>query len=230
MMTHASSPLDLTISPCLPEELPAVCTLLAHSFGDIFGSLVRLDEQQLVALLMQTWAPYAIAADRTQIAARADGQMVGVIGLQWYAGSQAAAGYALPYFGSLSRQYGFWNMCRFAAGMSALEHTPHQGEGYIEHIATATAYRGRGIARSLLQWARQHMSAYDWERLTLHVSYNNVNAIHLYKKEGFQHISSHSSWTRQLLLHEPGWHYMSWKPGQLPPRTNIPDDTTLSFI
>ncbi|WP_458119445.1 GNAT family N-acetyltransferase [Paenibacillus sp. Z6-24] len=212
MMTSASSPLDLTISPCLSEELPAVCTLLAHSFGDIFGSLVRLDEQQLVTLLMQTWAPYALAANRTQIAARADGQMVGVIGLQWYAGSQAVYS-ALPHFGSLSRQYGFWNMCRFAAGMSALEHTPRPGEGYIEHIATAAAYRGRGIARSLLQWTRQHMSAYDWNHLTLHVSYNNDNAINLYEKEGFQNISSHSSWTR-LLLHEPGWHYMGWKPDQ----------------
>ncbi|ANF96308.1 hypothetical protein AR543_10045 [Paenibacillus bovis] len=212
--TNPSSPLEITIRPCFPEDLPAVCTLLAHSFADIFGSIVRLDEQQLITLLMQIWAPNALAADRIQVAAWINQQMIGVIGLQWSIGS-SPAGSSLPHFGSLSRQYGFWNMCRFVAGMSALEHKPLPGEGYIEHIATASVYRGRGIAGSLLQWAQQYTAEQSWNRLTLHVSHNNEQAISLYKKVGFRHLSSYSSWAQQLLLHEPGWHYMSWTPDSL---------------
>ncbi|WP_060534054.1 GNAT family N-acetyltransferase [Paenibacillus bovis] len=99
--------------------------------------------------------------------------------------------------------------------MSALEHKPLPGEGYIEHIATASVYRGRGIAGSLLQWAQQYTAEQSWNRLTLHVSHNNEQAISLYKKVGFRHLSSYSSWAQQLLLHEPGWHYMSWTPDSL---------------
>ena len=211
---HISQPLDLVISPCLPEELPAVCTLLATSFADIFGSMVQLNEQQLAALLIQTWSPSALAADRLQVAARLNGQIVGVIGLQWSAGHSSTHS-ALPHWGSLIRLYGFWNMCRFAIGMSALEHNPRLHEGYIEHLATATEYRGRGIARSLLQWAQRYAAEQKWNQLTLHVSYNNVHASQLYKKMGFHHHSSHSSWIQQLFLQQPGWHYMTWIPESL---------------
>ena len=57
--------------------------------------------------------------------------------------------------------------------------------GFIANLAVHPAYRGQGIARSLLREAQEYAEAHDLARLTLEVRASNVPAIALYEGMGF---------------------------------------------
>ena len=64
--------------------------------------------------------------------------------------------------------------------------TPHI-TGYIKRVVTHPDYRGRGLARQLLQHMIEHAhTTYQVEAIDLHVWENNRAAIALYEELGFR--------------------------------------------
>jgi len=58
----------------------------------------------------------------------------------------------------------------------------------ISSIATDINFRGRGFAESLLRSSIEEMKVNGISSVFLYVNINNLPAIHLYKKIGFQEI------------------------------------------
>lgn len=64
---------------------------------------------------------------------------------------------------------------------------------YIPVLGVDSSYRGKGIAKKILQSAIQIVSARGFK--TLKLKANNPIAIHLYKGQGFKEISQFDGWT-----------------------------------
>ncbi|MCE5172354.1 GNAT family N-acetyltransferase [Paenibacillus profundus] len=80
------------------------------------------------------------------------------------------------------------------------------------HIAIHSSYRNKGIGRLLLAWSKDFVLNHaEFERLTLYVSDNNKNAIHLYEKMGFYIEKSNYNFISGLFFKEPNWHFMTCK-------------------
>lgn len=58
------------------------------------------------------------------------------------------------------------------------------GEGYVTNVAVLPEYRGRGIAKALIE--KQFENKMDF--ITLEVRESNLPAINLYKKMGFKNV------------------------------------------
>jgi ribosomal protein S18 acetylase RimI-like enzyme len=65
------------------------------------------------------------------------------------------------------------------------------GTGWIATLAVLPAYRRRGIARRLLLECERQM---DTNHLKLCVRRENIEAIHLYEVEGYQHTETWNSY------------------------------------
>jgi ribosomal-protein-alanine N-acetyltransferase len=59
---------------------------------------------------------------------------------------------------------------------------------HILKVATLPAYRGRGLARRLMQIAEEHALEMAGESLTLEVRRRNTPAIAMYLSLGYQHV------------------------------------------
>ena len=59
----------------------------------------------------------------------------------------------------------------------------------IEGVVSRTDYRGKGIATALISQLISHLKSQNIDRILLEVRENNLPAINLYKKMGFETIS-----------------------------------------
>ncbi|WP_311295015.1 N-acetyltransferase [Paenibacillus sp. MER TA 81-3] len=103
----------------------------------------------------------------------------------------------------MEKRFGFMNVCKFFIGMGVLNYQPQEKECYIEHIAIHSSYHNKGIGRLLLAWSKDFVLNHaEFERLTLYVSDNNKNAIHLYEKMGFYIEKSNYNFISGLFFKE----------------------------
>lgn len=75
-----------------------------------------------------------------------------------------------------------------------------EGVAWINSIAVSQDYRGRGIGRALMQWAKYFSENHGQSSIALSVLRGNLNAVHLYKSIGY-HLSAdgdHQCWTMAL--------------------------------
>jgi ribosomal protein S18 acetylase RimI-like enzyme len=72
----------------------------------------------------------------------------------------------------------------------------HARRWQIANVAVAPAYRGRGIARALMEAALDHIQAHDGTWAVLQVRADNVIACGLYERMGFEAISGSSEMRR----------------------------------
>ena len=68
-------------------------------------------------------------------------------------------------------------------------HETKPGEAYVEQLAVATAARGKGIGKALLEWAEAKAREHGCTQLTLAVL-NGNRAIHLYERFGFKTVDT----------------------------------------
>lgn len=62
---------------------------------------------------------------------------------------------------------------------------------YLENLFVRQDYRGKGIAKDLIRWAKGKCMTLGKERLSLFVRKGNRTAIDLYEAEGFDYLDSH---------------------------------------
>ena len=78
------------------------------------------------------------------------------------------------------------------------------GSYFLSALAVDPAWRRRGIAAQLLDWVYGRARSGRFDRVTLHVWADNVDARRLYAKEGFQEIGRADLPWHERLPHQGG--------------------------
>jgi len=119
-----------------------------------------------------------------------DGErLVGVLGIQ-----TAAAGFMDIQWGALRSCYGFSGSLWRMALLSALHHEPMEIEAYVDGVAVAPAWRGRGIGSRLIAALESWAADRDLEMLCLEVVDTNSRAETLYRHLGFEIVRHQTVW------------------------------------
>jgi ribosomal protein S18 acetylase RimI-like enzyme len=203
---------EITIVPYQNEDMDTIHRLLLESFHGKFHSLVNLNDEDISELLSKTWIYQSDHPTKKQMVIQEDGKIIGTILLKWKSGNSARNSEEGIHFKQFVNRFGLINVCKFFIGMGFLDHRPQEQECYIDHIAIHSSYRNKGIGQMILKWAKNFVHHHhELKRLTLFVSDNNKNAIHVYQKSGFCIEESKYSLTRHLLFKEPNWSFMTWQ-------------------
>ncbi|QDW92001.1 GNAT family N-acetyltransferase [Staphylococcus chromogenes] len=118
------------------------------------------------------------------------------------------AGMIVTYEGNKELQYEqSWRTLTCAKAFPLSTETPlpvkeaDDGDIYIESIATFPAFRGRGIAKALMQHVMSH---YKDQKLSLNCDQTNTVARRIYEQMGFQP-------TNKKTLYGHTYHYMTYQ-------------------
>lgn len=79
---------------------------------------------------------------------------------------------------------------RFVAGITLSQQGNDRQRWYIFNVATHPDFRGRGLARTLVNAALDHVRARHGKRVLLDVRADNVPAYNLYRSAGFKHLET----------------------------------------
>jgi len=182
-------------------------SLVINAFQSKFTSLVNLDEINYLSLINHFWEIPYDSHNAKQVVIK-DNHNICATMLIKKKSNKKEKGLKFDYI-SLSKQYGHRNVIKLITALLVLNHSVKKGEWYIDHIAVDKNYRGKGIGKVLINWAQDFIEQEG--KLTLFVSTKNKNAIHLYKKEGFQIKNKKISLWKWILFHEPCWYFMEWR-------------------
>jgi ribosomal protein S18 acetylase RimI-like enzyme len=142
---------------------------------------------------------------QTTTVAEIAGKVVGYIVLETPDAPQADDGRWLWH--ALQLHNGFFGALRGLLLMVLIDNNHRVGndEIYIEMLGVAPAWRGRGIARYLINHARVVAQTRHLKRLTLDVATDNIPALELYKKLGFAIKSKQHSRLLRWITGHPGY-------------------------
>ena len=119
-----------------------------------------------------------------------DGErLVGVLGIQ-----STAAGFMDVQWGALRSCYGFSGSLWRMALLSFLHHEPMVTEAYVDGVAVAPAWRGRGIGSRLIFALERWAVDRDLDMLCLEVVDTNSRAEKLYRHLGFEVVRHQTVW------------------------------------
>lgn len=128
--------------------------------------------------------------------------------IQVYEVERQVAGMIVAYNGNEELQYErAWNDLECAKALPLATQTPlpikesDDGDVYIESIATFPEFRGRGIARKLMQHV---ISRHKGQRLSLNCEQTNTVARNIYEQMGFQPLHENT-------LYNHVYHYMIYQ-------------------
>lgn len=93
---------------------------------------------------------------------------------------------------------------RFVAGITLSQQGNDKQRWYIFNVATHPDFRGRGLARTLVNAALDHVRARNGRRVLLDVRADNVPAYNLYRSAGFNHLET-STTLKGTLTHLSGY-------------------------
>lgn len=182
-------------------------SLVINAFQSKFTSLANLDEINYLSLINHLWEIPYDSHNAKQVVIK-DNHNICATMLIKRKSKKKEKGLKFDYI-SLSKQYGHRNVIKLITGLLVLNHSVKKEEWYIDHIAVDKNYRGKGIGKVLINWAKDFIE--QGNKLTLFVSTKNKNAIHLYTKEGFQIKNKKISFWKWILFREPCWYFMEWK-------------------
>ena len=132
----------------------------------------------------------ASGLNRQMCLAAVEGEtLVGVLGIQ-----TAAAGFVDVPWRSLRASYGFFGSLWRLALLAWLHHEPLDGEAYIDGVAVASAWRGRGVGSRLITALERWAAERGLDTLCLEVIDTNVRVQRLYRRLGFMTVSNQTVW------------------------------------
>ena len=70
-----------------------------------------------------------------------------------------------------------------------VEHVAEGWRGYVVTLDVAVEYRGRGVARMLMEQAEARVAAVEAQSMELHVFTGNEGAIRFYERVGYERIA-----------------------------------------
>lgn len=123
------------------------------------------------------------------ISAVSNHRLVGILGIQ-----TAAAGFMQVDFKTLRRFYGpFGGLWRIIL-LALLHHCPLPGEVYIDGVAVAPTYRGKGIGGGMIAALEAWAVGRGMTMVCLEVVDTNPRAEKLYRHMGFEAIREQTVW------------------------------------
>ena len=123
------------------------------------------------------------------LVAQNEERLVGVLGIQ-----TAQAGFMDVQWGALRSCYGFPGSLWRMAVLSFLHHEPMETEAYVDGVAVAPAWRGRGIGTRLIFALEKWAVDRDLDMLCLEVVDTNARAEKLYRHLGFEVVRQQTVW------------------------------------
>jgi len=158
------------------EDALPVARLVYEAIHDIAYQLTgETTEEQAIAALAELFRrPGNRFSAKQVLVAEEDGRVAGMI--LCYHGSEADKLDA-PLAERLRQRTG--------NPSPAIDKETDEDEYYIDSIAVFPEFRGRGIAKALLEAAEQAAADSGWERIALNVEYGNDRAASLYRAAGY---------------------------------------------
>jgi len=99
---------------------------------------------------------------------------------------------------TMLRHYGLKSIIRGLLFEMCLVRPPKKQRLYVGHVAIKPAYRGKGLGGLLIEQANQIARQRGFKTLALDVRADNVNAIELYKRNGYEVKKYSKSFTQKL--------------------------------
>ncbi|GAJ26750.1 acetyltransferase, GNAT family [Liquorilactobacillus sucicola DSM 21376 = JCM 15457] len=107
----------------------------------------------------------------------------------------------------LKRNFKLLDRLRIYAFLTLLSYRPKKGETYIDFLAVAASFRGKGVGKKLLNYLQIHSS----KKVSLHVASSNKAAFSLYNSQGFKMKTHKKSMLSKRILKIPLWYFMEWR-------------------
>ena len=198
----------LTIREFESNDTKSVIKILVHSFENKFQHLLNFDTERLIELLLES-RYFDDEFQEGYWVAKYNNEIKGVIKLSWHNKKEKKITGKVS-FKELVKKYGLMKVIGLNLALLILSSKPKKRDCYIEHIAVAKSARGLGIGHELLKKAKEYaFENPDFERLTLFVTQENIQAIKLYKKLGFDVVYKKTSFLTKLFFNQKVWFYMA---------------------
>jgi ribosomal protein S18 acetylase RimI-like enzyme len=173
----------------LPVRLVAEAAALYHdALGDKLIPIYGSGQRARLALAQGFNRHMCICALDTD-------QLVGILGIQTAAGGFMDVSWRVlrPFYGFFG---GLWRM----ALLAILHHVPLSEEAYIDGVAVAQEYRGRGIGSSLIAALESWALDKGLSCVSLEVVNTNQRANSLYRHLGFEAVRVQTVWPFNTLF------------------------------
>lgn len=178
---------DFEIRDASPSDAPLIADAILEAVGpDIVGSMAGDGSREDVFAVFETLAKRTdsqYSFQNARIAMLTDGTPAGVC--ISYDGS-LVFDLRKSFFEEARKVFG-WNLSEQEEAVIPGETGPD--EFYLDTLATIPEFRGRGVARALIQDAKEKASKAG-KPLGLLVSYHNPKARKLYESLGFKQVGS----------------------------------------
>ncbi|MGD6807920.1 MAG: N-acetyltransferase family protein [Candidatus Bathyarchaeia archaeon] len=187
-----------------PSDAKAIVDVLVDSFLDkfnaIFGRRINRVKEALVRYYQQ---PNALSG---VFVAEVNSETAGIIQI-------VTTNTPNNYRGSLGLLWGLgvFGAVRAVFAFMAFEHKVENNECYVEHLAVASAFRGRGIGKRLLGLGEEVAREKKKTAYSLFVASDNEAALQLYKSTGFLEVKKKRSIITRLILGKRTFIFMQKK-------------------
>ena len=122
-------------------------------------------------------------------------RLVGILGIQ-----TDKAEFMNVTLGGLRQFYGIPGSLWRMALLSVLHHIPLAGEAYVDGVAVAPAYRGRGVGTRLITALDAWAAGQGLSMVSLEVVDANPRAEKLYRRLGFEAVREQTVWPFSTLF------------------------------
>jgi len=202
----------IALEPMQAKYNPQASRLLVHGFRGKFQHLTNKSDDELALFFERLLDRYPTEPASLRMVAVQDGVAVGTISVKWRSDPDGKGAEPRKQSSSLWKElakFGKWYTFKMLLGLYMLDYQPRAGECYIADVVVHPDYRGQGVGKLLLQWAREFAEAEPgMDRLSLFVSGKNPRAKQLYEQLSFRTEEGINSLTKRLLFDEMKWDYM----------------------
>jgi len=182
------------------DDLERVGDIMADSFCGKFRRLSKAPPGRVRALVMGSGVLHQDPF-KGYIVAELDSEVVGVMLLKW-------KGQKRPLYMPVDHSTGWWERTRLAWGLGLLDHSPVEGEMYVEFIGVSEKARGRGVGTAMLKRGKDITSEMGMSSFTLYVASSNAQAIGVYRRMGFETSKEVRSVISRRLMGVGEWWFM----------------------
>jgi ribosomal protein S18 acetylase RimI-like enzyme len=199
---------QFTVRFAEPEDDPVIATLVVEGFLDkfrpVFGS--RMDRSLKI---MERWVDLEhLSGGVTSLVIEgyATSDLAASVGVRTEASREDVLARGL--WKALTRNLGFPRAVWAATLLSYPRYSSKPSEAYVERLVVSPSFQRLGMARRLLSAAEDLARDRGKETIGLHVSADNLPALHLYESEGYREISRQRSLITSYFLNIREWLYL----------------------
>ena len=200
---------QFTVRLARPDDEQAIAALVVEGFLDqfrhVFGS--RMDRSLKV---MEKWISLEHASGGVTslvVEGYANSEIAGSVGVRTAASREDILARGL--WRSLTRNLGIPRAVWATTLLSYPTYSSVASEAYIERLVISPSFRRQGMGRRLLSAAEDLARDAGKKTVGLHVTGNNLAALHLYEAEGYAEVSRQRSLIAAWFMDIREWLYLS---------------------